>query len=111
MGKMDIAQYEAAIDKLCASCVSDIAKELKRCATTIEKRIGDLSKKIISVPIPASLDEKELESIPDRISKILSDDSTNLKDIAEPMLGYKIDVKKTKLTNTLNGFSGSIAEI
>ena len=110
MGKMDMAPYEAEIDKLCASCVSDIAKEAKRCFTAVNDRIKDLSKKIADIPIPDSLDEKELNSIPDRIDKILSDDSTNLKDVAEPQVMFKIDVKKRKLKPNGTGMGGSIVD-
>jgi hypothetical protein len=110
MGKLDIAPYEAEIDKLCASCVADIAKECKRFFTAINDRVKDLSKKIIDVPIPDGLDEKELKSIPDRIDKILTDDSTNLKDLAEPQLMFDIDVKKRNLKSRGTGLGGSVVD-
>ena len=44
------------------------------------------------------------------IDKILADDSTNLKDVAEPQVMFKIDVKKRKLKPNGTGMGGSIVD-
>jgi hypothetical protein len=111
MGKVDLAPYEAEIDQLCAKCVSDIAKELKHCRDTIDKRITALGDKVVAVAIPKTLTETELNEIPDRIKKILEDDSTRLKGIAEPKLYLSIDVAKKKLSTDGQGISGSVSKL
>ena len=111
MGKLDLVPYEAAIDKLCVSCVTDIAKELKRATAAVDKRISELAKKIQSVPIPQNLSEEELKEIPDLIDQTLAADSKKLKNLAEPNVTFTIDVKKKKLRLDGWGFEGSVAEL
>jgi len=111
MGKIDVAPYEADIDQLCAKCVADIAKELKHCRDTIDKRINALSEKVPTVAIPKALTEDELNTLPDRINQLLKEGSATLKGIAQPRLLLKMDAAKRQLVSNGYGIGGVVANL
>src|SRR5262245_31084809 len=111
MGRSEMAAYEAEVDKLCAQWAVNVAKELKHCVTEIESYSAGLAKAISSVKVPQGLDDKELNDIPDRINKILKDDSDRVRDVIELKVTAKVDVKKKKVDISSWGYSGKLVEL
>src|SRR4051794_15059639 len=103
MGRAEIAAYESEVDKLCSKWVVDIAKELKSFNDKIKKLSLGLGTNISKVKVPQGLSEKEFNEIPDRINKILRDDSDRIRDVIEIKFTVNLDVKKK--TIEINGYS------
>jgi hypothetical protein len=111
MPNPDIVAYESEVDRLCASWVADVAKELKHCNDVVKKHSTSLGKKIATVRIPQNAAEGDLKAIPNRINQILKEDSARIKKAVELELDLKIDVKKKKLQSGGWRLSGSVTEM
>jgi hypothetical protein len=71
MAKSGLESVEKDIDKLLASCVSDIRNELKSCHNTISKRVESLAKDAKGVRIPDSVKEDELKALADKVDAMV----------------------------------------
>jgi copper chaperone CopZ len=110
MASSDLAAYEKHVDKLCARCVDEIAKELKRCGGAIEKQIAALAKEVKSVPIPDTMNEKELKEIPGRIDELVKKHNARLKEgLARVILRASVDVQEQSVWVGTYGIAGDMA--
>jgi hypothetical protein len=71
MAKKDLAKYEKEVDTLLTAHVDELNKAIKRCSDLVSSGALTLVKKINSVQIPETMDEQEIEKIPDIIHEIV----------------------------------------
>src|SRR5215510_5812315 len=105
MADLDMVKYEAAVEKLCADYVVDVATLLKKAHTDATTRTHTLRQAVAKIPFPKSSDPDEQKNIPKRINEILKDESVRLKGVLEVELIADVDVAAKKVT--IDGFKSS----
>ena len=110
MSKQDLAAYEKQADKLIASCVDDIAKELKSCKEAVIKRAERLVKELRGIRVPKGIDEKELNQIPDRIQEMVKNHNAKLSPgLADlRIVDLTVDVQKKEVHVPGSGIGGKL---
>src|SRR5688572_30186323 len=111
MGKADLAAYEKQVDKLCASCLDDVLKELTSCKNVIKKRIETLAKEIKGVRVPKALTDDELNEIPGKLGEILKKHNAAVNKVLQVTVDVKVDEQKKTVQVTSYGLSGGMAGI
>ena len=113
MSKQDLAAYEKQVDKLVASCVDDIGKEVKHCKEAVLKRAQSLVKEIRGVKVSKGIDEKELNEIPDRIEEIVKKNNAKLKEglVELRVVNVTVDVKEKEVWVAGSGIGGTLAGV
>ena len=111
MADLDMVKYEAAVEKLCADYVVDVATLLKKAHTDASTRTHALRMAVAKIPFPKDSDPDEQKNIPKRINEILKEESVRLKDVIQVDLSAKVDVAGKKVTIDGFGMTGAVTKL
>src|SRR5262245_540069 len=111
MADLDMVKYEAAVEKLCADYVVDVATTLKKAHTDVSARTHALRMAVAKIPFPKDSDADEQKNIPTRINEILRDESMRLKEVVQVKMEAKVDVAGKKVTIDGFGMSGAVTKL
>ncbi len=111
MADMEIIKFEAAVEKLGASWVVDVAKILKREHDAIEQRTNLLCRQIASLPFPKTADPEEIQKLPNRINEIFQEENKQLTDMVTADFPFVVDKDMTKLNVPLPLMLGWIGDL
>jgi hypothetical protein len=96
MADLDMVKYEAAVEKLCADYVVDVATLLKKAHTDATARTHVLRLAVAKIPFPKDSQPDEQKNIPKRINEILKEESVRLKGVIEVELMAKVTLGRRR---------------
>jgi 3-methyladenine DNA glycosylase AlkC len=105
-----LAAFEKQIDKLVATCVEDINKQLKQVGEGIKERVVKLANEVKGVRIPQGVDDKELQDIPSKVKQIVDKHNAKIREgVVKVRLEVSVEAGEDEVWTGVYGIAGPLA--